>query len=274
MIRRESTFTAPTAEEVFGGTDFPFGRNAPQDSHDLHRLSGITGLSSTLKEKQRASPQRKETNAPFDFGDLCEYVRTAYQFLEQQGKPENWHSPLFEFAPFVKAHPEMTDLPDHQAVRRIEQLMREWEGPHSGQDPWQFFFSEVDGTEAARLDFMSSWNAVRHLPFHNPLSNALRLADQRPLPEQTRGVLYQRFISIAAWLQVLFPEKPILLPTRKVGELLGCDQRTVSRLRGFAVQDGLLIIVKKHFFRPAGRNEATEFRFAIERYPDLLTRTK
>ncbi len=120
---------------------------------------------------------------------------------------------------------------------------------------------------------MVSWDAVRHVPFHDVLSNALRLADNKPLkPPTERGKLYQRFISVAGWLQVLLSGKPILLPTRKVAALLGCDQRTVSRMRKLGVKDKLLVPVKEHCYRPAGgKSEATEFRFAIERYPVELS---
>jgi hypothetical protein len=64
-------------------------------------------------------------------------------------------------------------------------------------------------------------------------------------------------------------KKAILLPTRTVANLLDCDQRTVSRLRKLAIQDGLLTIVKGHSFRSTGMSEATEFRFAIEMFPVL-----
>jgi hypothetical protein len=261
----KTTFKVPTADEIFG-TDFSFGHNAPQDSQDLHRLSG---LSSTFKEKQRVQTQPKQMRSPLDSGDLSEYARSVYDWLlDNQPEPEHWQSPLFTFARFLKAHPKITELEDHESVRAIERIMRDWEGWSPGSDPWEVFFPEAGGSDAARLDFMASWNAVRHIPFCDPLSNALRLADEMPLPQQPRGRLYQRFLSLAFWLQVLFPEKPILLPTRKVGKVLACDQRTVSRLRGFAVHDGDLKISKSHSYHSGGTREATEFRFAIERYRD------
>jgi hypothetical protein len=167
----------------------------------------------------------------------------------------------------------MIDLSDYEAAEKIEELMSGWSGRPSSADPWKFFFPQANDGEAARLDFMASFCAVRHVPFCDLLSNALRLADEKPLrPPHWRGKLYQRFISLAGWLQVLLPGQPILLPTRKLDTLLGCDQRTVSRLRTCAVQDGLLRVVKASCFRPNQRRDATEFRFALECYPELLRR--
>jgi hypothetical protein len=60
-----------------------------------------------------------------------------------------------------------------------------------------------------------------------------------------------------------------MLPTRTIGPLLECDQRTISSLRKFALKDGFLTVVKEHRFRPGGKGEATEFRFAVDRFPLL-----
>ncbi len=59
---------------------------------------------------------------------------------------------------------------------------------------------------------------------------------------------------------------PILLPTRRVALLLGCNQRTVSDLRKFAIADGLLVIIEPHRFSTEGKSRATKFHFAIERF--------
>lgn len=277
--------TSTTRANIFddscsNGTDFPYGQNAPQDSHDSLDSPDLQRPSLTLREKQRVhtlqsgkrdSSKEQEILAPVDFGDLASWVRTVYESLKEQPEPdaENWHSPLFRFARFVKAHPAVIGLCDYEATQKIEELMGEWLPRGSDCDLWGLFFPEADDGEAARLDFMTSWSGVRHVPFHDVLSNALRSGDEKPLrPPHPRGKLYQRFLSLAAWLQVLVPEKAILLPTRKLDKLLGCDQRTISRLRKLAVQDRLLVIVKAHSYRSGG-GEATEFRFAIERYPGL-----
>jgi hypothetical protein len=188
---------------------------------------------------------------------------------------DNWRSPMFQFARFCKAHPDLSDRSDHEAMRKVEKAMRKFDDLPRGANPWEFYFpyADADDPDSARLDFMASWVSIRHVPFSDVLSNAMRLAKGEPLrPKCDRGELYARFVSFAAWLQFLMGDSDIWLPTRKFAEFLSCDQRTVSRLRKLAIRDGLLTIVKPHCFRSSGRSEATSFRFAIERFPDLCER--
>ena len=177
---------------------------------------------------------------------------------------------MFPFARFCKAHPAIKALADDKAARAVEEVMLIWDDRPKFRCPWEHYFPDANGADAARLDFMVSWNSVRHIPFAEPLRNALRLADEKQLkPPGTRGELYQRFVSLAGWLQVLTKEKSIFLPTRTIGELLGCEPTTVSRLRRLAVKDGLLSEVKRHRFRSDGKSQATEFRFHVDRFDEL-----
>jgi hypothetical protein len=271
----------------------PSGQNVPHDSQDFqdfqdsHDSQDSQGLSSTFKEKQRGvelqveeqtigdpSEENNEIPLPGNY-DLASWVRCVYDSHKEQPGPEwnHWRSPLFYFTRLVKAHPTVTDMCDYKAAQVVEDILRRWLPPGKNTDPWEHFFPEANDGDDALADFMASWNKVRHVPFHDVLSNALRLGDEKPLkPPHPRGKLYQRFISLAGWLQMLLPGKPVLLPTRKLGELLECDQRTVSRMREFAEVDGLLLKVKAHSFRSGGKGKATEFRFAIERYPGLQGR--
>lgn len=269
-MRGKEALIGPTWNEI-GSLDFPFGHNAPHDCQDFQD----SRLSTTLREKQGVVSASEENQLPASLASpLAEYVSLVYEWHKQQPGPApgHWQSPLFGFARFVKSHPEMIELTDYEAAEKIEDLMSRWSGRPSSVDPWKFFFPQAADGEAARMDFMASFSAVRHVPFRDLLANALRLADEKPLrPPHWRAKLYVRFVSLAGWLQVLLPGQPILLPTRKLDTLLRCDQRTVSRLRGFAVQDGLLRVVKASCFRPNQRR-ATEFRFALEQYPELLRR--
>jgi len=166
-------------------------------------------------------------------------------------------------------------LPDDEAMQEVEDVMASLNDVSGGCDPWEHFFPEGEHGEPlsgdeARLDFMTSWGSVRHVPFRDVLHNALRLSLDQPLtPIYRRGKLYQRFISLAGWLQKLRFEYVIYLPTRTIAEVLNCSQRTVSRLRRLATEDNLLTVVKEHTFRSTGKGEATEFRFAIEHFEEL-----
>jgi hypothetical protein len=241
-------------------SDFPFGGNVPQDSHDSKRISKTTSESIAKNEKS-------ELSLP-----LPEYLKIVFGYSEKKlvevEDDDQWHSPCFFFAQYCKAHPAIQNLSSDKAIAAVGKVMKAWDELPRGADPWAAFFTHDDADEA-KLDFMASWDSVRHRPFHSPLEEALRLAEQKPLnPPIDRGGLYARFISVAAQLQLLRRGEEIYLPTRAVAALLSCDQRTVSRLHNFAVRDGLLRVVSRHKFNSQGKSKATAFHFAVERLPE------
>jgi hypothetical protein len=234
-------------------------RNAPQEPQDFKDYQRQT------KTYTDCFPQSLETISK---KPLANYLRDVLEYSEtsREDDKESWHSPLFFFARFAKAHPELINLSDAQAMKHVENAMRSWPDLPRGCDPWDYYFCAEDA-DAARIDFANCWNSIRHIPFRDPLQNALRQAERAPLtPLNERGPLYERFISMAGWLQKLQYGKDIYLPTRLVARLLCCDQRTVSRLRKLALCDGLLRITGEHEFRSTGKSKATAFRFAIERF--------
>ncbi|HZY60885.1 MAG TPA: hypothetical protein VFE38_00055 [Edaphobacter sp.] len=266
-------------ETIFSEDIFSSGANAPQDiqdsydsqdiqdSYDLQDLKDNQGLSGYTERFRNASLLRLP---------LSQYVRLLIDYLNQPAEASlstGWPSPMFDFARFCKAHPDVTALSDEDAVREIENVMYGFADLPKEDDPWSFYFPDARGSEAARLDFMASWISVRHVPFHNVVESASRLAEEMPLkPHHERGSLYQRFISLAGWLQRLMGDKAIYLPTRRIGEVLSCDQRTVSRLRKLAISDGYLMVLKPHHYSGRGRNDATAFQFALERFPEMEDR--
>jgi len=259
---------AETLQETSGivfGPDAPQDNQDSQDPYDLYRQTkNNNGSSRALSRNLLSLP-------------LEEYLKITIEFcrqLREEQSEDAWRSPLFNFARFCKAHPTIADLPDDEAMQLVEEVMSTYFDVPRGVDPWEYFFPEGEDGEIlsgddSRIDFMSSWASVRHVPFRDALHSAFRLAEQRPLvAPRRRAKLYDQFISLAVWLQRLRCEYVIYLPTRAIAELLDCDQRTVSRLRKLAVQDGLLRIVREHRFRSTGKSEATEFRVAIERFED------
>ncbi len=245
-------------------SEFSFGADAPQDAQDSQDLQGSQGNSKTLSDP---FPSVSEALS----GPLPDYLRQVYEYTEmlKEDDKESWHSPLFSFTRFCKPHRDLIDLPDYQAMQAVEAAMRAWDDLPLGHDPWVYFFNPEDRGEA-QIEFMNAWNAIRHIPFRDVLHNALRLSQQFPLKAaHERGNLYDRFISLAGWLQWLHRERDIYLPTRTIDGLLACDQRTVSRLRRLAIRDGLLRVVKGPTFRSTGKSEATAFRFAIEHLESL-----
>ena len=276
MTKSEQAKLAPISAEAemseesvlpVNTSDFPIAANAPQDSQD-----------SQDKQRQTENPNRDRGHSNKDLLNLPleDYVKIVIAFSEKLTEEQaidtydTWHSPLFNFARFCKAHPSITDLPDDEAMDAVEKVMYTLEDLPVGDDPWVFYFSEAEDADSARVDFMNSWSSVRHMPFQSVLQNALRLSAKTPLqPSHKRSRLYERFISLSGWLQVLMSGTAIYLPTRTIANLLTCDQRTVSRLRKMAIRDGLLTVIKDHSFRLNGKSDATEFRFAVERFREL-----
>ena len=80
------------------------------------------------------------------------------------------------------------------------------------------------------------------------------------------GDLFAEFISFIAHLQVASGEQPMVLPVGITGAELGLLPRTVSILIGWAIEDGLLILVEAHNFT---QHRARSFRFALEKYPGI-----
>lgn len=253
-------------------SDLPFSFNAPQDAQDSHDSHDLNRK--TQNNNRFSLPLSREiVNSPLE-----DYVSAAIEFcakLREEQSEDEWKSPLFDFARWCKAHQAITDLPSHQAMQTVEAVMYKLAGFPKGIDPWEHFFplgeyGEPLAGDESRLDFMTSWDSVRHVPFRDVLQLAVKLSKERPLePAHHRGELYARFISFAGWLQYLRCDLGIYLPTRTVAELLSCNQRTASRLCKLAIRDGLLTMVREHTFRSAGKSEAAEFRFAIERFCEL-----
>jgi hypothetical protein len=268
----------------FDPTDFPYGANAPQDlqdyyapqesqepqepqdrhdSHEPHDSHDLDGASLTITEAERPSAVEL-AEMPFS-----EYLMEVLHYTEQERqeqKPSKFRTPLFTFARFCKFHPSVRELPSYAAMKRVHETMRGWSDVPGRIDPWEHFFPDAGLGEAARIDFQDSWEKVRSLPFQDALQDALRLAIDYPLgiPDD-RGPLYVRFVSVAYWLQQSRGNLPIMLPTRKLDSMLGCDHRTISSLRRMAVGDGFLRETKQYRFQSGGKGEATEFEFLTDR---------
>jgi len=81
-------------------------------------------------------------------------------------------------------------------------------------------------------------------------------------PEDLGLHRYNRFLSIAGWLQAQDEAKPIYLPVEKLAKLLGVSARQVSTWRTLAQRQGLLKETCPYEYR----KKAKEFRFAVERF--------
>ena len=174
--------------------------------------------------------------------------------------------PFFEFVRMVKGYwPEGKAA--EEAFDAIEPIVRKfgaWPPTTGGDTP--------EGEEAF-AQFTTTWRKVRYRPDETPLDNAAAKAKAYPLGtlrSQKRPVpKYDRFVSLAGWLQVTMGDRPIMLPCHGVDEILKTTPNMVSVWRQWAIEDGFLKVTKPHSFHPHGRSEATEFRFAVNRWACL-----
>lgn len=180
-----------------------------------------------------------------------------------------WH-----FTRLMKCHPSLQKLTATQALKKVRSAVSaaSRQSPHHHTQPgWAF--NEVIGefltTTVDEFDaiFVHHWKAVRYLPGETPVTAALRLAERYPLStiESKDGFLpqYRKLVSVAGWLQYVQRDQNILLPTRLFAQLLGVSPRSVSTYIGIAIDEQLLVRVKKY---PPQAKMADEYRFQIDRF--------
>ncbi len=215
---------------------------------------------------------RRPTSLPLE-----EYLRAAYEYdraYPQSTDHYEFHSPMFQFARLAKGHPDFAEHDAIDALETVEFHMSCWNDDDARRNVWEQYFEDEGTVEDLRTDFMNSWESIRFLPGCSPLVNALRKGDVDPLsPPAERGEGYRRFVSLAGWLQAVNPEAAIMLPVKSLAELLSVAPHTISVYRKWAVKDELLRELKAAIRPTSGAGRATEFRFAIEKYPQLSRRT-
>lgn len=139
---------------------------------------------------------------------------------------------------------------------------QKWLGtPLRGTNFWAEEFPQFGGRE----EFLVTLQQVRIPAGKTLLDVAKENAKQGPLEPLVRhSPTYCRFISIAGHLQrARAPGQTIQLGVEKFGRILGVDPKMVSQYRKWAVEDGILELVKKHNTAAA---LASEFIFHVEKF--------
>ena len=266
--------------DPFEGEDFddddPFGPGADHTPQGLQGSHGFQGFQGSQRSTGVESQGFDDPPSNLLNLSLSKFVVWAIKNTESESEDryepdQQWHSPMFAFTRLCRAHPDIAGLSDVEAMKTVEKVLDKLPfsltDPIETLDPWKRHFPLAGDADEIRLNFMSAWTAVRCVPYHDVLGSAAELAKKRLwrwTPD--RGPLFTRFISLAGELQLSMKDRPIMLPTRRVAMLLGCNQRTVSDLRRLAIQDRLLVVTQTHSFRSSGKRMATEFHFAIERF--------
>lgn len=171
----------------------------------------------------------------------------------------------------------------------IDSHLREWtkgrrkdksSPPYGFQsDPWLEWFAVTKADALA--EFIDIWLKSRFMPGHDPIEQAADAARRmrllptpdimeiRPVGEKGDETDYIFFLSVAGHLQVAMGDRSIMLPCDKLGALMRVSKMTISRYRRWAIEDKYLETTKAAKFRSKGRGDATEFRFAVERWSCL-----
>jgi len=198
---------------------------------------------------------------------LPEFVKTIAE--ELAGYDEPYPPAFFHFVRKLRSYWPEGAIEADDAFDKVEPIIRKlgcgW--PEGAGN------SELEGEEAY-AEFVTTWVKVRYRCDETPLTQAAakakayplgttRSTDKRPL----HG--YNRFVSLAAWLQVTMGDNPIMLPCRNCAEVLKTVPKMISHWRHWAIEDEFLKVIREHRFHPHGRSEATIFRFDTSRWACL-----
>jgi hypothetical protein len=120
-----------------------------------------------------------------------------------------------------------------------------------------------DSEDEALDDLECLWDKVKLSMGEAPLHAAVRMAERHPVrfPTKHLGVKYHSFLNIAYHLQLMRGDDYIVLPTEKLGEILGVDPSRITDYRAYAKVEGYLKEVAKARFCTGGKGRATQFLF-------------
>jgi hypothetical protein len=245
-------------------------RNAQEDTSSQEN----SGVSTKEQDSRRQAPRERFladisscTPSTLPRG---EFVKQAAQLEhETNGDAEEFQT-LFVFLRALRAHPDFAAVTVKDAWKMVNEVVRTWRWPDSGQVGWQYFGLDAEDAEAA---FYDKWPRIRTGLGEHPLLMASirartypvallpKYADQRP-----EG--YVKFIGLCAWLQVPRGKGGIIfLPIRRVAAVLKVSPMTISRYVQWAIGDGYLVLVNEH----VGHSKAAEYTFRIELWTKLPT---
>lgn len=249
------------------------------------------------KPKSRSQSQsQSETQAvpkPIPGESLGEYLcrnLVSYESPEEResGAGDEWKTPMFAFCRAVKAHPLLREKSAGQALNIVREFILDTMIDERDDDFVAVYMETqnilVPAFKAFHLteedlciEFYTLWERIRYAEGETPLYCALEMARKYPyrLRKHSRVTAgYDRFISMAAWLQRHNGTEPIFLPCRLMASVLGCSAITLSRYRELATRAGLLRETRASEFHRGGESIATEFMFALEKFHEKTRREK
>jgi hypothetical protein len=212
-----------------------------------------------MRHKQERTAQlERELRAQIE--DLRSFLLTELEnYLEPTSfEAGAWWSPLWHVVRASKVHPSLQERDGFESWRAVRNIV-----------PLKFFLeadSRLADEEDVAAAWASAWDRIRYLPGETLLDAALRDADNSPVvPPCERTPGYSRFLALCAVLARLRGEE-ISIGVERWAELLHVRPNTISIWRQWAVEDGVLQLIRPHC-HPARR--ATEYRVLLDRLPPV-----
>jgi hypothetical protein len=181
----------------------------------------------------------------------------------QRERAEGWKrkdTPVFEFARYAKAHPELRS----RSADNICKVIRNWLAvlaKASALTVEQLFESLFgQNFEEGMTELSMGWRKVRFPKGKSPLDLAMENNCLYPIKIDnplTPGC--ENFIGVCYWLhRGLDYNQPIVLPQELLAEKLGVAQMTVSRYIEWAVEQEYLMRARRHNH---AKGRAATYRF-------------
>lgn len=282
---------------------FKFRPPVNQEHQELQECQELEGIKKSLKETHRGVFAKPKTSIPEkqqftaqeardvyadDFANsrqsrlgLTDFIFCAVEASMAHNRrlhaARKWESPLFQLVRLLRTHRDLKSATAPEAWQAVAKVMQGWQDDfkrrgRSVVSVWDEYFGI--GTDEAQAEMLDSWDKVRYLPGLSPLQSAAEMSEQMPViisdeKRLERGAAYERFVSLAGWLQVTVGDRNILLPVKEIAVMFKMTTMTISRFRRNAIKDGFLDEIKASEFK---KHKATEFRFHVERVPILAER--
>jgi hypothetical protein len=237
----------PSAEPLWADSKTKT-QNAKSGDSTTTRLT--TSVESELSTGSAGQTEAELLFSAGRYGEIGagEFIQLAWSAAEGNFWQETGCSETWEFCRYLLAHSEFKSLRGAALVRKLRRLT------DLDEDLLDIILSEIELVKYAKGTGPFEWAVALSLQY--PLSDPEDLGIER----------YNKFLSIAGWLQRQRPDKSIVLPVAKIASELGVTAQTVSLWRRRAQKQSLLKEVERYNVE---RKKATRFRFAMERFSIL-----
>jgi len=230
-------------------------RAVSKDSNTKGGESATTLLTASVESELSARGGGTEAERLFRQGryneiSAAEFIQLAWEAAAGNSWQETGCSETWEFCRYLFAHSKFQNLRGGRLVKVLRRLI------DLEEDMLELIALEIERVKYAQGAGPLEWAVL--MSCHHGLSD----------PEDSQLEGYNKFLSIAGWLQVSQVEKPIVLPVEKLAKELGVTRQLVSHWRQRAQRQGLL----KEVGHYVAHKQATRFRFAVERFSILRER--